>query len=121
VNSKPVDSIIRRTGATTNPVFLAEGGNVPMLKSQTLAVAAVLVLTMSSGRGDKPPPQADTKEDRLRAIESSGRMAGEGMDAAKRAIVVVDGISASPSAVAHRNGRRAAINPVVVGKSLEMQ
>jgi hypothetical protein len=48
-------------------------------------------------------------------------MAGEGMEAAKSAIVVVDGISASPSAVAHCNRRRAAINPVVVGKSLERQ
>jgi hypothetical protein len=66
VNSNPVDSIIRRTGATTNFVFLAEGGNVPMPKSLTLAVAAVLVLTMSSGRGDEPPPQADTKEDGIK-------------------------------------------------------
>jgi hypothetical protein len=66
-NSNPVDWAIRRTGATTNLVFLAEGGNVPMLKSLTLTVAAALVLTMSSGRGDEPTPQADTKDDGIKA------------------------------------------------------
>jgi hypothetical protein len=59
--------MIRRTGGTTNLVFLGEGGNVPMLKRVTLAVAAALALTMSSGRGDEPIPQADTKEDGIKA------------------------------------------------------
>jgi hypothetical protein len=38
-----------------------------MLKSLTLAVAAALVLAMSSGRGDEPAPQADTKADGIKA------------------------------------------------------
>jgi hypothetical protein len=67
VNSNSVDSIMRRTGASTPLVFLAEGGNVPMLQSLTLALAAALVLTMSSGRGDEPLPQADTKADGIKA------------------------------------------------------
>jgi hypothetical protein len=38
-----------------------------MLKSLTLAVAAALVLTISSGRGDEPTPQSDTKMDGIKA------------------------------------------------------
>jgi hypothetical protein len=38
-----------------------------MLRSLTLAVAAALALTMLSGRGDEPTPQADNKEDGIKA------------------------------------------------------
>jgi hypothetical protein len=75
VNSNRVDSIIRRTGATTNLVFLAEGGNVPMLQSLTLAVVAALALTMPSGRGDEQHPQEDGKEQSIKA-EVRGTLRG---------------------------------------------
>jgi hypothetical protein len=51
---------------TTN-VLLADGGNVPMLRSLTLAVAAALTLTTSSGRGDEQKPQEDGKEQSIKA------------------------------------------------------
>jgi hypothetical protein len=67
VNGNPGDSIIRHTGVTTDLVFRPEGGSVPMLTSLTLAVAAALVLTVSSGRGDVSAPVEDTQADGIKA------------------------------------------------------
>jgi hypothetical protein len=67
VNSNPVDAILRRTEAITNLGFLAQGGNAPMLKHLTLAVATALFLTLSSGHGDETKPQDARKEQGIQA------------------------------------------------------
>jgi hypothetical protein len=68
-----VRTFVVQRGVILDRVLLAHGGNVPMLRSLTLATVGALALTLSSGRGDEQNPQADRKGQCIKA-EVSGTL-----------------------------------------------
>jgi hypothetical protein len=67
---------------------LADGGNVPMFRNLTLAVAVALALTMSSGRGDEQKPQEDRKEQGIKA-EVRGTLRFESLESGRGYFIAV--------------------------------